>query len=316
MDFRSLLLHNCSRSRRRPTGGRFREEAETRRTHRKDQQMSIRSADLMTTYQLTTGRRLHALREIARRAMALAAAPVVAHATRAIAHDDGVLAMEAALEAANTNQHGAEAVALDKQVDRAVTGVELHLDAQGRVFGEEHQLGKDAALVRRELLPEGAGAITFLPFARQHERVGVMLKIAEQPGTEVAAAVQRIPTLPAMLAQVRALNDAYGDSLQDYDRGRPTREQVTQAQQEGQDMFAEVVAAILVEYAGQPERRADRDSLLEPVLRQNEAVRIARRRRRAPVDIDPGTGDELPGEQPGDDYVVLPAPGPAATRAR
>jgi hypothetical protein len=131
--------------------------------------------------------------------------------------------------------------------------------------------------------------------------------------------VQRVPTLPVMLAQVRALNDAYGDSLQDYDRGRPTREQLSQAQADGQDMFAEVVAAILVEYAGQPERRADRDSLLEPVLRQNEAIRVARRRRRFPVDIDPGTGDELPGDDlpaPGSDDGVLPAPAPAATRAR
>jgi len=278
--------------------------------------MSIRSADLMAMYQLPTGRRLHALREIARRALALAAAPVLAHATRAITHDDRVQIMEATFEAANTNQHGAEAVALDKQVDRAVTGVELHLDAQERVFGEEHPLGQDAALVRRELLPDGAGAITFLPFAAQHERVGAMLTIAEQPGTEIAAAVQRVPMLPVILAQVRALNDAYGASLQDYDRGRPTREQLAQAQAEGQDMFAEVVAAIVVEYAGQPERRAERDSLLEPVLRQNEAIRIARRRRRAPVDVDPGTGNELPGgEEPGSDDGVIPAPAPAATRA-
>jgi hypothetical protein len=251
--------------------------------------------------------------------MALAAAPVLAHATRAIAHDDGVQMMEATLEAANTNQHGAESVVLDRQVDRAVTGVELHLDAQERVFGEAHPVGKDAALVRSELLPEGAGAITGLPFAAQHERVGVMLAIAEQEGTEVEAAVQRIPALPAMLAQVRTLNQAYGDSLQAYDQGRPTREQLTQAQAEGQDMFAEVVAAIVAEYAGQPERRAERDSLLEPVLRQNEAIRVARRRRRFPVDIDPGAGDELPGDElpaPGPDDGVLPAPGPAATRAR
>jgi hypothetical protein len=314
MDFRSLLLHNIftSAADRRAAGfpgGKLKH-------CRRDEKMTIRPANLMSIYQFTTNRRVHSLREIARRAMVLGATRVLALAQRALTHDDAVQMMEAALEAANTNQYGNESVLLDKQIDRAITGLELHLEAQERVFGEAHQTGKDALLVRRELLPDGAGAITFLPFAAQHERVGVLLTTAEQPGTEVAAAVQRIPALPVMLAQVRTLNDAYGASLQSYDRGRPTREQITQGQAEGQDMFSEVVAAILADYADQPERRAERDSLLEPVLRQNEAIRIARRRRRAPVDIDPGTGDELPGEQPGDDYVVLPAPAPAATRAR
>lgn len=179
------------------------------------------------------------------------------------------------------------------------------------MFGAEHPIGKDALLVRRELLPDGAGAITFLPFAAQHERVGTMLEIAERPETEVQAAVQRLPALPVMLAQVRTLNDAYGASLQAYDQGRPTRAQLTQAQQDGQDMFAEVFALILGEYAGQPERHADRDSLLEPVLRQNEAIRVARRRRRLPGDVDPDTGTERPGSEPGDE---LPAPGPVATQ--
>lgn len=280
--------------------------------------MPMRSATLMATYLFTTSQRMHALREIARRAMALGAARVLALAQRALTHDDGVQMMEAALEAANTNQYGNESVLLDNQVDRAITGLELYLEAQERMFGEAHQTGKDALLVRRELLPDGAGAITFLPFMTQHERVGVLLATAEQPGTEVAAAVQRIPALPLMLAQVRTLNDAYGASLQSYDRGRPTREQISQGQADGQDMFAEVVASILAEYADQPERRAERDSLLEPVLRQNEAIRIARRRRRAPVDVLPG--DERPdGEEPGDAVPApgpeLPAPAPAVTRA-
>lgn len=273
--------------------------------------MRIRPAELFAMYQLTTLRRLHALREIARRAAALGAVRVQALAERAIAHDNGVQMMEAALQAANTNQYGNDSVSLDNQLDRAIKGLELYLDAQERMFGEAHPIARDAALVRRELLPDGAGAITFLPYASQHERVGTMLEIAARPETEVAAAVQRIPALPVMLAQVRTLNDAYGASLQAYDQGRPTREQITQAQQDGQDMFAEVVAAIVAEFAGQPERHADRDSLLEPVLRQNEAVRIARRRRRAPGDLEPVPGDELPG-QPGDE---LPAPGAAATKA-
>ena len=40
--------------------------------------MTVRSANLMATYLLTTNRRMHALREIARRAMALGATRVLA----------------------------------------------------------------------------------------------------------------------------------------------------------------------------------------------------------------------------------------------
>jgi hypothetical protein len=281
--------------------------------------MRIRPAGLTNLYRFPTGRRLHALREIARRAMELVVAPVVTHAIRAIAHDERVMAMEAAMAAANTSQHGPDAPVLDRKVDRAVTGLELQLDGHVRVYGEEHPIARDAALVRDELLPDGASAITFLPYATQHERVDALLTMAEDPDGAVGQAVARVPGLPQMFAQLRTHNDAYGVSLRSYDRGRPTREELAEAQAEGQDNLAEVVFVIMAHYAGQPELHAQRDSLLEPVVRQNEAIRLARRRRRRPGDVDPETGIELPapdGELP-DNGNEVPAPdtGAAATPA-
>jgi hypothetical protein len=269
--------------------------------------MILRPAAMASLYRFPTGRRLHAQREIARRATVLAIAPILAHTTRAITHEERVMAMEAAIAAATSTQYGTSAPELDRQVDRAITGTDLHLEAHVRVYGEHHPIGRDARLVREELLPDGARAITRLPYATQHERVAALLAAAEAPGTELAAAVQRIPALPDMLAQLRVVNDQYGASLQDYDRGRPTREELAEAQAEGQDLLAESVFVIMAHYAGQPALRAERDSLLEPVLRQNEAIRQARRRRRGAVDIDPDTGAELPdtgGELPDDDDVL------------
>ena len=280
--------------------------------------MRIRPAGLTNLYRFPTGRRLHALREIARRAMELVVAPVVTHATRAIAHDERVMAMEAAMAAASTSQHRPDAGVLDRKVDRAVTGVELHLDAQVRMYGEEHPIGRDATLVRDELLPDGAGAITFLPYATQHERVDALLAMAENPDGAVGQAVARIPGLSQMFGQLRTHNDEYGASLQGYDRGRPSREELAAAQAEGQDNLAEVVFVIMAHYAGQPELHAQRDSLLEPVLRQNEAIRLARRRRRLPGDVDPETGIELAdagGALPGNGNE-LPAPDSGATVTR
>jgi hypothetical protein len=277
--------------------------------------MILRPAAMANLYRFPTGRRLHAQREVARRATELGNAPILAHATRAISHEEIVMAMEAAIAAATSTQYGASARDLDRLVDRAITGVDLHLEAQARVYGEQHPIGRDAILVREELMPDGAGAITILPYATEHERVAALLAIAAAPGTEVAAAVQRIPTLPEMLTQLRVVNDEYGASLQGYDRGRPTREELAEAQAVGQDLLAESVFVIMAHYAGQPALRAERDSLLEPVLRQNEAIRQARRRRRRPVDVEPDTGAELPGtggELPGDGGDDLPAPNTGA----
>lgn len=275
--------------------------------------MRSNSAGLMKLYNFPTGRRLHAVLEVARRAMALVATPVVEHANRAIAHDSQVRDMEATVEAADRNRHGAEAKVLDQQVDRAVTGVESHLDGQVRVYGKDSERGRNAARVRRELLPDGAGAITKLPFVKQYHRISALLVKANQPNTALAAAVQSIPELPAMLAQLAVLNEQYGASLQDYDRGRPTRAQIAEAQAIGRDLLAEVAAVIVAHYAGQPDRLAERDSLLEPILRQNEEISLARRRRRTLRDVDPDTGNEIPapvGDLPGaggDDSLVSPA---------
>lgn len=256
--------------------------------------MILRPAAMASLYRFPTGRRLHAQREVARRATELGLAPLVAHTTRAITHEEIVMAMEAAIAAATSTQYGASARDLDRQLDRAITGVDLHLEAQARVYGEGHPIASDALLVRQELLPDGARAITRLPYATQHERVAALLAIAAAPGTEVAAAVQRIPSLPDMLARLGEINREYGESLQDYDRGRPTREEITEARAAGQDLLAETVFIIMAHYAALPALRAERDSLLEPVLRQNEAIRQERRRRR-PADGDPDTGAELPG---------------------
>jgi hypothetical protein len=282
--------------------------------------MRSNSAGLVKLYNFPTGRRLHSLLEVARRAMALAATPIVEHANRAIAHDNQVREMEATFEAANRNRHGSDAKSLDQQVDHAVTGIETHLVAQLRVYGESSERGKSVARVRRELLPGGAGAITKLPFVRQHQRVGALLAKANKPDSPLQAAVQSIPELPAMLAQLAVLNEQYGASLQDYDRDRPTREQIAEARAIGRDLFAEVMAVIVAHYAGQPDRLAERDSLLEPILRQNEDIGVAHRRRRTVRDIDPGTGNEVPapvgdlpgagGDLPGtgvDDSLVPPA---------
>jgi hypothetical protein len=146
-------------------------------------------------------------------------------------------------------------------------------------------------LLGNALFPNGAGAITSRAYVLEHEHILALLSRARDD--DLAAAVARIPELPAMLARLEELDRQYGESLQPYDRG-PKRDVIKAAQAHGQELLARIVAAILARHAFQPDRTDERDHLLEPILRQNEAIRVARQRRRRPRDIDEsGPGDGL-----------------------
>jgi hypothetical protein len=254
--------------------------------------MDSSASSLMNIYKFPTGRRLNAVREVARRALALLANDIAIHASAAVEHDTRVLAMEARAEATNRNRYGAEAPVLDRRVDSTAIGVEAHLEAQERVYGASSQRGIDAALLRKKLFPQGAGAIARLPYVPEHERINTLLARAREP--ELAAVVERIPELSAMLTELETVNTEYGNALGAYDRDRPVSEELLAAQARGQELLSEVAAMIVARYALLPDRRAEREALLEPILRQNEEIRLARQRRRKPRDIDPDTGVELP----------------------
>lgn len=271
---------------------------------RKNTIMDTSSASLTNVYNFPTGRRLYALREVARLAMALVANDIAEHAATGVEHDTGLAAMEARAEALRRGRYGRDATTVDKRVDDVLVGIDSHLIARERVYGAGSQRGADAALVREKLLPQGAGAITKLAFVPEHERINVLLARARQ--ADLAPVVARIPELPEMLAELETVNTEYGAVLSAYDRDRPAPDDLLAAQARGQEILAEVTAMIVARYARLPERRAEREALLEPILRQQEDIRLARQRRRRPRDIDPDTGIEIPApDQPG----VEPVPG-------
>jgi hypothetical protein len=254
--------------------------------------MESDAASLIRLYKLSTGRRQHALGEVERRAQALGASDIARLAAQALAHDRALAMMEIEVTAGNRNQHGPAAMALDAQVDRALTGIEDYLEVQIRVYGEDSARGRDAAFLGRELFPRGAGAITSRSYVLEHEGILALLRRTREDA--LAAAVARIPELAAMLAQLEELDRQYGESLQAYDRGRPSRDAIKAAEAHGRELLARVVAAILTRHALQPDRTDERDHLLEPILRQNEAIRVARQRRRRPRDVpEDGPGDGL-----------------------
>lgn len=254
--------------------------------------MGSDAASLIKIYKLPTGRRQYALREVEQRARALGANDIAGLAAQALVHDQEVARMELATEGVSRGRYGPEAVTLDGQVDRALIGIEVYLEAQIRVYGEDSQRGMDAALIDRTLFPNGAAAITARSYVLEHEAILALLHLAREGA--LAEAVARIPELPAMLAQLEELDRQYGASLLAYERDRPSFEEIKVAQAHGQEMLARVVAVILARHALAPDRTDERDHLLEPILRQNEAMRLARQRRRRPRDLEADGRDTDP----------------------
>ncbi len=283
-------------------------------------QHSPRISTRIQLYAFPPGRRAFVMREVARRADTVGLADLAARAARAAEHDQEVLAMRNRRRRANGGHYGPDAVEMDNRVDHCIVGLYGHLESQTRLYRDMPQ-GLAATKVLSHLFPSGPGEITQLPYAQQHSTVLGLLEAAE---SEVLADdIAQLPLLPEILERVRAINEQYAAVLNAYS-DVPRSEVVREAQAQGQDMMAEVYILILAHgMDGTPESVEVRDLLLEPIDRQNEAIRQARRRRRPAQDIDPDTGAELPegevpdadagaGEGPGDD-ASFGAAGPGAT---
>src|SRR5690606_30614825 len=116
-------------------------------------------------YQFPVGRRLFALRQVARLSEQRGLAELQALAIEAIEQSQADVDKEAAWRRSRSTNEGkrVQAVVLDGQVDRTLTALASILSNHVHAFGDEG-LGVDAAAVLEHLFPEGSGAITNLPF--------------------------------------------------------------------------------------------------------------------------------------------------------
>ena len=260
---------------------------------------------LITSYvrlnKFPVSRCVFVLQEVRVRAVARDAPAIAELAGRGAAQAQQALQVDSSRRSARTTQFPPEAKELDHMVDYGLNGIGGYFNTQIRLFqGEER--GAAAQRVKQVLLPEGVGFITSQPYADQHAQVEGLLQRAASPALSADMAV--LVELPVLLERLRVVNEKYGAALLQA-ISAPTRQDVRDEHARCQEILAEVVALIFGHYALQPpERQEDRDFLLEPILRQDEAIRARRRRRRGGQDTEPVTDPALPA--PGD---LAPAPG-------
>ncbi|HWN68060.1 MAG TPA: DUF6261 family protein [Haliangium sp.] len=253
--------------------------------------MSVTTASLTNTYDFPVGRRVFVQREVERRARDRGITTVADKAAQGLAHDTALLGKRIRLRASFDRLYGDDAVQLDNQVDHCVTGFDGYLESQERMFLGESR-SQAAAQLRRALLPEGPGAVIRLPYAQQHAEVDALLARLEEP--DLTAYLAELEDVMPRVARLQIVNQRYGEVLNSY-QVQPSADELKAGDVIGQELLAETLVLIQAHFiTNAPQDQEGRAYLLEPILRQNDAIRASRRRRRPPRDIDPDTGVDLP----------------------
>lgn len=184
-----------------------------------------------------------------------------------------------------------EAREMDEEVDATINGVDTYCESQMALFRGQPRAAA-AARIRRALLPEGVASVTRLPYADQHKQIEALLARAQ--ASDVLADLAILPEMNTMLARVRDANAEYGALLRDTEDVL-TRQDVRTRHDECQEILC-TTACLIISHFAQPERHGDRDYLLEPLLREDAALRERRRRQRAGGNTDepPGPSDAAP----------------------
>lgn len=231
--------------------------------------------------------------QVRERALALDVPAVVALAEYGIARAKVAMEVDHDQRMQHPTQYPPETREVDQLVDAAVSGFNGFCESQIALFrGEERAAA--AARLRNALLPRGVKDVTQLSYVEQHAQINALLARAQEP--DLRADLTIVPELGVMLARIGELNTRYGDLL-GQSMGMLTRQDVRAHHDEVQEILCTLACLIIGHFGTLPERHDVRDRLLDPILRQHEALRERRRRRRA----SRKAGDDAP-----DDLVAEP----------
>lgn len=278
--------------------------------------MSVSLDELIKLYTFTSGRRLLALRKVRKVAVRMRSKLLLAMIDYAIEHDLHTRELDLhwnARKGASATQGVLQEI--DNLADNVLSGIRDGAMAATRGARPDDPIHDVVQSFLDELVPGGVQAVTSLPFPDQCSAMELMVSKLEGPLARMAAelgVVKQAKRLAELTAEYRAALESRGvsDAIQ--------FAEVQAARELGQIHLLEIVAVILGTYhkSRDPEHMAARTALIEPILAENEAIRVylrARRGRNNAGDIDDDgdiddlpelddeIGDELNGEiEPGD----------------
>jgi hypothetical protein len=245
---------------------------------------------LIKLYVFPTGRRLFALQQVLKLALAQGFGELTAHCQAAIQHDQATLVIERryAGEPAAPGTNPA-AQRLDALVDRTLTAIRDHAVAQTEGAPESDPVHAEVAGFLKVVYPTGVSAITSLGYVEELAAVDQIVGLFQG---DLAASVTSLG-LDRLATRLADLAGQYREALEAPPPSLITYGKVREARAEGQGLLLEAVAIILGKHHKRTaEGTADRLTLLAPILKQDEAIGAYLRSRRGAPDVDPETGED------------------------
>ena len=254
--------------------------------------MLLLASENSKLYKLPIGRATFALKDVYSRARALGLDDIAEPVKVALGDARWAMQLVMQFRSGHSGLYPPAATKMDGVVDHTVAGLGGYLEAQRRLFRGEAR-GDAAERLLRILFPDGVAAIVRLPYTAEHAQIEAMLQRAA--ADDLADDIARLPELAELLERLAERNREYGAILSTAAEA-PTRDDLRKAKAVCQERVAQVAFMLISHYGlREPDKADERDHLLEPILKQNEAMRLARRRQRPIGDIDPETGEALDG---------------------
>lgn len=243
---------------------------------------------------MPTGRHSFSLQQMRERADVMGLNIIVEKIDRALvaARRTQQLELGYAKTKASTSIARGEAARIDNLIDEQIGAIYRLVEAN-RVGDKADPGVKAAQDILETLFPAGVGAITQLSFEEQLSTMDAMM---EALGGRLLGQAQTLH-LGRHLDRLERLIEEFRSELNMRKARNVTFAQVREARDELHEQMCKVVAAIIAtldEEDAQTVRQRDR--LFAPLLFQQERVAEARKRQRQPLDVDPETGEELPGD--------------------
>jgi hypothetical protein len=267
--------------------------------------MDVSLSLLFNLYAFSTGRRLFALHQTRQAALGAGLNALATHCAAAITHDEGTRDLEARWAGdKDASQYAPEARPVDIQVDIALSALRDSINAEARDAEPGDPLAAAAQKLEQLAFPDGLAAVikrVYVDELNELQRIIALLQSPEWsvlvPKLGLERRLLRLIDLETKYAAVIAL-PAKTTSF----------DEVKAARTQGQTLMLQAVAMILGQYPSESDADvAGRRALLEPILKQNEAIRAYLRERRSPEDVNPATGEvETPAAPPAP--ITPPAP--------
>jgi hypothetical protein len=249
---------------------------------------------LLNLYVSTTGRRLFAHRQVRAIAQEQGITELAKHCESAISHDLSTRKLErrwAGEPDPTTATSNPTAQRLDILVDRTLGAIRDHAVAQTQGAPADDPIHANVEAFVKRLFPVSVHAVTTLPYIEESAAVDDIVKLLKG---ELAPMVKELG-LGRLVKRLTDLAVQYREALEAPPPSVVHWGLVRAARNEGQGLLLETVAIILGKHHQRtPEGTAVRQSLLAPILRQNDEIAQYLRARRAVADVDPETGEDQP----------------------